>query len=61
LLRQLVSLKRSFPPPVKGKFADTDASSGVKREDEQRRQATIRRKLALLILGIVLTVPTAIL
>src|SRR5262245_49441984 len=36
--------------PSATNFVDTDASSGVKREDEQRRQATIRRKLTLLIL-----------
>ncbi len=47
--------------PSATSFAETDASSGVKREDEQRRQATLRRKLVLLILGIVLTVPVVIL
>lgn len=42
---------------------DADVLDGVQREDEQwqRRQAAIRRKLVLLILGVVLTVPVVIL
>ncbi|BCL80928.1 heavy metal translocating P-type ATPase [Ktedonobacteria bacterium brp13] len=42
---------------------DADVLESVKREDEQwqRRQAAIRRKLVLLILGVVLTVPVVIL
>lgn len=39
----------------------TEFLAGVKPEDEQRTQAVIRRKLVLLILGIVLTVPVVIL
>ena len=42
-------------------FAHSSTTEGVKPEDEQRTQAVIRRKLVLLILGIVLTVPVAIL